>query len=65
MSEWKQAVIATAVGAIFTVLARFIDRWLPDPEGRYPVAPYPSTHPAAQPPASPAAPSTSEPPTGL
>ena len=37
-----QAIIASAAGIVFTVIARIIDRILPDPEGRNPLPPSPA-----------------------
>jgi hypothetical protein len=40
-----QAVIASAIGVAFTVLARLVDRFLPDPRGEHPLPPPPSAPP--------------------
>ena len=36
---FAQAVIASAIGVIFTVAARLIDKYIPDPDDRHPLPP--------------------------
>lgn len=37
-----QAIIASAIGVVFTVLARLVDKYLPDPKGEHPLPPPPA-----------------------
>lgn len=37
MSTTWQAVISSAVGVAFVVVARLVDRFLPDPKGEHPL----------------------------
>jgi hypothetical protein len=48
MDAMWQAIIASAVGVIFTVAARFIDRILPDPQGKHPIPPPPAQQAAPE-----------------
>lgn len=42
MDAFWQAVIASIVGGLFTVAARYIDRVLPDPQNKNPLPPPPA-----------------------